>query len=82
MDKVRFYRILDIDSADEFQYYENLSALLEEDEYIEEKDYHSNSHYLAIKRWVIDAVTKTDTPQQQNKKNSNVFLQMIDDEVI
>ena len=35
MDKVRFYRILDIDSADEFQYYENLSALLEEDEYIE-----------------------------------------------
>ena len=36
MDKVRFYRILDIDSADEFKYYENLSALLEEDEYIEE----------------------------------------------
>lgn len=36
MDKVRFYRVLDIDSADEFQYFENLSALLEEDEYIEE----------------------------------------------
>ena len=36
MDKVRFYRILDIDSADEFKYYENLSALLEEEEYIEE----------------------------------------------
>ena len=36
MDKVRFYRLLDIDSADEFKYYENLSALLEEDEYIEE----------------------------------------------
>ena len=36
MDKVRFDRILDIDSADEFKYYENLSALLEEDEYIEE----------------------------------------------
>ena len=36
MDKVRFYRLLDIDSADEFQYFENLSALLEEDEYIEE----------------------------------------------
>ena len=35
MDKVRFYRILDIDSADEFQYFENLSALLEEDEFIE-----------------------------------------------
>jgi len=36
MDKVRFYNVLDIDSADEFQYYENLAALLEEDEYIEE----------------------------------------------
>lgn len=36
MDKVRFYRVLDIDSADEFQYFENLAALLEEDEYIEE----------------------------------------------
>ena len=36
MDKVRFYRVLDIDSADEFQYFENLSALLEEDEFIEE----------------------------------------------
>lgn len=36
MDKIRFYRILDIDSADEFQYFENLAALFEEDEYIEE----------------------------------------------
>ncbi len=36
MDKVRFYRVLDIDSPEEFQYYENLSSLLEEDEYIEE----------------------------------------------
>lgn len=36
MDKVRFYKVLDIDSADEFQYYENLAALLEEDEFIEE----------------------------------------------
>ena len=36
MDKIRFYRILDIDSADEFSYYENLAALLEEDDFIEE----------------------------------------------
>ena len=36
MDKVRFYNILDIDSPDEFKFYENLSALLEEDEFIEE----------------------------------------------
>lgn len=35
MDKIRFYHVLDIDSADEFQYFENLAALLEEDEYIE-----------------------------------------------
>ena len=36
MDKVRFYSLLDIDSADEFKYFENLAALLEEDEFIEE----------------------------------------------
>lgn len=36
MDKVRFYNLLDIDSADEFKYFENLAALLEEDEYIED----------------------------------------------
>ena len=36
MDKVRFYRILDIDSPDEFKFYENLASLLEEDEFIEE----------------------------------------------
>ena len=36
MDKVRLYKVLDIDSPDEFQYYENLAALLEEDEYIED----------------------------------------------
>lgn len=36
MDKVRFYRVLDIDSADEFKFFENLAALFEEDEYIEQ----------------------------------------------
>ena len=36
MDKIRLYRILDIDSPDEFRYYENLSSLLEEDSFIEE----------------------------------------------
>ena len=35
MDKVRFYRVLDIEKPEEFQYYENLAALLEEDEFIE-----------------------------------------------
>lgn len=36
MDKVRFYQVLDIDKPEEFRYYENLAAMLEEDEFIEE----------------------------------------------
>lgn len=35
MDKTTFFNILDIDYAEEFQYYENLAALLEADDYIE-----------------------------------------------
>ena len=35
MDKTELYRKLDIDTIDEFRYYENLAALLEEDDYIE-----------------------------------------------
>ena len=35
MDKTTFYNIINIDSPDEFQYYENLAAILEEDDYIE-----------------------------------------------
>ena len=34
MDKTGLYRKLDIDTIDEFRYYENLAALLEEDDYI------------------------------------------------
>jgi uncharacterized protein (DUF488 family) len=34
------------------------------DEYIEEKGYKSKSHNLAIRRWVIDAISK-------NKNNNN-----------
>lgn len=36
MDKTVLYKKLDIDTPDEFKYYENLAALLEEDDYIEE----------------------------------------------
>jgi len=36
MDKTQLYRKLDIDTIEEFKYFENLSALLEEDDYIEE----------------------------------------------
>lgn len=35
MDKTIFYTILDIDSADEFNFYENFASLMEADEYIE-----------------------------------------------
>ena len=33
MDKTELYRKLDIDTIEEFRYYENLAALLEEDDY-------------------------------------------------
>jgi hypothetical protein len=36
MDKTILYKKLDIDRADEFRFYENLSSLLEEDDFIEE----------------------------------------------
>ena len=41
------------------------------DEYIEEKGYKSKSHYLAIKRWVVDAVNKH-TPKRQNAERSSM----------
>jgi hypothetical protein len=36
MDKTLLYKKLDIDTIDEFRYYENLASLLEEDDFIEE----------------------------------------------
>ncbi len=36
MDKTVLYRKLNIDTIDEFRYYENLASLLEEDDFIEE----------------------------------------------
>lgn len=35
MDKTTFFNILDIDSAEDFQYYENLASLFEADDFIE-----------------------------------------------
>jgi predicted phage replisome organizer len=43
------------------------------DEYIEEKKYKSQSHYLAIRRWVIDAVNdraKKQSPVKQPKQTA------------
>ena len=36
MDKTELYYILDIENADDFKYYENVSALIEEPKYIEQ----------------------------------------------
>lgn len=38
------------------------------DEYIEEKDYKSKSHNLAIRRWVVDAVKEKEQKQNSGRK--------------
>ena len=53
------------------------------DAYIEEKGYKSKSHYLAIRRWVIDAVKDRDKAQpksQVSRASSNPFLDIAKDE--
>ena len=48
--------------------YEELIKFL--DEYIEEKGYKSKSHYLAMKRWVVQAVSEKDSKQSQMPKET------------
>lgn len=49
--------------------YENWQDLITFlDEYIEMKGYKAKNHYLAIKKWVVDAVKEK--KQRQNKQNS------------
>lgn len=48
----------------DFDNYEELIKYL--DEYIEMKGYKAKSHYLAIRKWVVDAVN------EKNKKENNV----------
>lgn len=43
------------------------------DEYIAEKAYKSKSHYLAIKRWVIDAVTNQEVRQYRSGTNGAAY---------
>lgn len=64
-----------------------LEAITFLDEYIEEKAYKSKSHYLAIKRWVIEAVQekRKKTVNQPKKQNStddfmNQLQQMYNEE--
>lgn len=48
------------------------------DEYIEMKGYKAKSHYLAIKKWVVEAVSKkTLKSAVKPKKSSNPFLERL-----
>ena len=51
---------------EEYRNWEELITYL--DEYIEMKGYKSKSHYLAIRKWVVDAVSKN-KPKQTNYNN-------------
>lgn len=51
------------------------------DAYIEEKGYKSKSHYLAIRRWVIDAVERPSAqPSKAARTSGNPFLDIAKDE--
>lgn len=61
--------------------YEELIKYL--DEYIEMKGYKAKSHYLAIKKWVVDAVKKetqtlfNNAKQQQKQNGGDCFMEMM-----
>lgn len=55
--------------------YKNWEELIEYlDEYIEMKGYKANSHYLCIKKWVVDAVEKNNKKQKTNSSAEEAFL--------
>ena len=47
------------------------------DEYIEMKGYKAKSHYLAIRKWVVDAVNRDNKKQYKEAQTSNPFLSML-----
>jgi hypothetical protein len=54
------------------------------DEYIEMKGYKAKSHYLAIKKWVVDAVAERKAKSQQNvdrDKESERQIKMLQDKI-
>lgn len=61
--------------------YSNYKDLIDYlDSYIEEKSYKSKSHYLSIKRWVVDAVKKksiNNTPTPTKKTFDEVFEEAV-----
>ena len=59
---------------DKFPSYKDLIKYL--DEYIEMKGYKAKSHYLVIKKWVVDACKRGNygySPRPQEKKQDNVM---------
>jgi hypothetical protein len=50
------------------------------DEYIEMKGYTAKSHYLAIKKWVVDAVTRENKKKEELAETNNPFLKMLMEE--
>lgn len=56
---------------DEYSNYEELIKYL--DEYIEMKGYKAKSHYLCIKKWVLDAVNKLNNTNKQNTNKQNIL---------
>ena len=50
------------------------------DEYIEMKGYKAKSHYLAIRKWVVDAVNRDNKKQYKEAQTSNPFLSMLMEE--
>lgn len=52
---------------DEYGEAKTTEAIKYLDEYIEMKGYKAKSHYLAIRKWVFDAIDKEKKPQTNNK---------------
>ena len=50
------------------------------DEYIEMKGYKAKSHYLAIRKWVVDAVARDNKKKPQQQVTSNPFLEILMEE--
>lgn len=50
------------------------------DEYIEMKGYKAKSHYLAIRKWVVDAAIRDNKKQYKETQTSNPFLSMLMEE--
>lgn len=50
------------------------------DEYIEMKGYKAKSHNLAIRKWVVDAVTRDNKKKPQQQVTSNPFLEILMEE--